>query len=103
MCAQAAHAAVTTAEWIRSYGTLGQTNSYIIWLKKGQKKIVVGVDSFEELDALSVKALAANVHFEMITDAGHTEFHGVPTVTCMVLGPDTDENLDPITGELKLL
>jgi PTH2 family peptidyl-tRNA hydrolase len=97
MCAQAAHAAVMT--------TVARISSSNIqeWLGKDQRKIVVGINSFEDLEVLKVSAWQAGIAFTVVTDAGATEFHGKPTVTCMALGPDTDANLDPITGHLKLL
>jgi peptidyl-tRNA hydrolase, PTH2 family len=100
MCAQAAHAAVMATTKL---GVTKEKAVIIEWLKDGQKKIVIGVPSFEDLEDLRVKAWQSGISFTVVTDAGHTEFHGKPTVTCMALGPDTDENLDPVTGDLKLL
>lgn len=34
---------------------------------------------------------------------GKTEFHGVPTRTCLAIGPDDSEKIDAITGQLQLL
>lgn len=39
----------------------------------------------------------------LIVDAGRTEFHGVPTRTVLAVGPATHEELQPVTGSLKLL
>ena len=39
----------------------------------------------------------------LITDAGHTEFGGVPTNTCIGIGPISSEIIDKFTGNLKLL
>ena len=52
-------------------------------------------------NSASDRRLKENV--KLITDAGLTEFNGVPTKTCLALGPDYPENIDPITGNLKLL
>ncbi|TMQ07515.1 MAG: hypothetical protein E6J91_35310 [Deltaproteobacteria bacterium] len=38
-----------------------------------------------------------------VSDAGHTEFHGVPTKTCCAVGPAWSDAVDAITGELPLL
>ena len=38
----------------------------------------------------------------LITDAGMTEFHGVPTHTCLAIEPAFPQDIDPITGELPL-
>ncbi len=66
-------------------------------------KIVVSCDSEAELDQLVARAEAEGVSVHKVTDAGRTEFHGVPTVTCAAFGPDYPEKLDPITGHLKLM
>jgi PTH2 family peptidyl-tRNA hydrolase len=39
----------------------------------------------------------------LITDAGATEFHGVPTHTCCAVGPAWTDEVDAITGALPLL
>jgi len=44
-----------------------------------------------------------NVECHVITDNGKTEFGGIPTKTCLALGPDLSEKIDEVTGDLKLL
>jgi len=74
------------------------------WLLNGTfTKVVVGVDSEDELEDLVLKAAANDVQAHKIVDAGRTEFHGVPTLTCVAFGPDESEVLDRVTGHLKLL
>ena len=73
------------------------------WLSGPFAKICVRVESLEELQAVQAKAIEAGLITAEIEDSGRTEFHGEPTVTCCAIGPDTAENLDPVTGELKLL
>lgn len=75
----------------------------IEWLSGRFTKICVSVDSVESLVGIIAQAEKAGVIAALITDAGLTEFNGVPTMTCAAIGPDTDENLQPITGELPLL
>ena len=48
------------------------------------------------------RAQAAGPESHLIRDAGHTEFDGVPTLTCCAIGPDDEAKIDPITGELSL-
>jgi PTH2 family peptidyl-tRNA hydrolase len=38
----------------------------------------------------------------LITDRGLTEFGGVPTRTCLAVGPDYYDLIDPVTGDLEL-
>lgn len=73
------------------------------WLSGKFTKIAVGVNSEEELLDVYNKARAAGLIAELVTDAGLTVFNGVPTNTCIAVGPDTHEILQPITGNLKLL
>ncbi len=72
------------------------------WLKESFAKIVVRVDSEEELKEIYQKALNANLVCSLIQDAGRTEFHGVPTYTTVAVGPADDDRIDQITGHLKL-
>ena len=67
------------------------------------KKIVVYVNSEGELMALAHAAQAHKLPWKLITDAGDTEFNGVPTVTCIAIGPDYSDKIDEITGSLPLL
>ena len=39
---------------------------------------------------------------DLITDGGLTEFGGVPTRTCLGIGPDYDDRIGPVTGDLEL-
>lgn len=73
------------------------------WIKSGQTKICLSVDSKEELEALIVKAEEAKVPVHSIIDSGKTEFHGIPTLTCAAFGPFEADEIDKITGGLKLL
>ena len=95
MIAQGAHASLSA--FLNCNKTFRQE-----WWESGQKKIVVGCNSEEELIELYEKARKAGVATALITDAAHTEFK-VPTRTAVAIGPDYDMKIDPITGELVLL
>jgi peptidyl-tRNA hydrolase, PTH2 family len=97
MCAQAAHASMKATLVNFADPRVKE------WLEGKFTKIAVGVNSEEELLAVYNNARAAGLIAELVTDAGLTVFNGVPTNTCIAVGPDTHENLQPITGELKLL
>lgn len=73
------------------------------WLEGRFTKISVYVDNEHQLLEIYHKAIASNVNVKLIQDAGLTEFNGIPTLTCLALGPDYSEKIDPITGHLKLL
>jgi PTH2 family peptidyl-tRNA hydrolase len=73
------------------------------WLQEGFTKICVSVDSESELDAVYQAAIDADLNVHMIVDSGLTEFHGVKTKTCLAIGPNKNEEINKITGHLKLL
>ena len=73
------------------------------WLQEGFTKVCVSVDSETELDAVYQAAIDADLNVHMIVDSGLTEFHGVKTKTCLAIGPNKREDIDKITGNLKLL
>jgi len=74
------------------------------WLVTGKfTKVCVGVDSEAALDDVIARARAAKLPCALITDAGKTEFHGVPTKTCCAVGPAWADEVDAITGLLPLL
>ncbi len=97
MVAQGAHASMKALLENMEHPNIKQ------WLAGPFAKIAVGVDSEDELMAVLEKAKAAGLITALITDAGRTEFNGVPTNTCIAVGPATNEDLVPITGDLKLL
>ncbi len=85
-------------DWI-----VDMTPEMIEWKEGIFTKICVSVDSETELLDIHEKAKAAGIPTALIQDCGKTEFNGVPTYTCVAVGPDTCEKIDPITGGLKLL
>ena len=109
MIAQGAHASLRVildagaADAARETFTIAMTAPMAAWMTGRFAKICVSVDSEPALDAIVAKARAAGVPVAMITDAGVTEFHGVPTKTCCAVGPAWTEDVDAITGELPLL
>lgn len=106
--AQGAHAAMAWLS-LRMQNPLQPGNKAVVtlsdaemaWIGGRFKKVVVQVNSLESLTAVHEAAIAAGLESRLITDAGITEFK-VPTVTCCAIGPDWDEQIDPITGELEL-
>lgn len=100
--AQGAHASMLfLIEHLREGTAINETE--IEWLHRGMSKICVRVDSEAELLDIVEKARAAGIKTQVVRDAGRTEFHGVPTLTCCALGPDDAAGIDGITGHLKLL
>lgn len=75
----------------------------IEWLTGRFTKVCVSVDSEDELLQIYNAAVAANICSAIIEDSGLTEFNGTKTLTCCAIGPAYPEDVDKITGHLKLL
>ena len=73
------------------------------WLNGTFTKVCLYVDSEEELNEIKNKCDNAKIPNALIIDSGLTEFHGVPTKTCVGIGPWNSEEIDKITGNLHLL
>jgi PTH2 family peptidyl-tRNA hydrolase len=73
------------------------------WLNGRFTKIVVYVDSEDELRDLYNKAFDKGLPCAFIVDSGFTEFHGNKTATCIAIGPYWSDKIDEITGDLPLL
>ena len=72
------------------------------WFIHGCAKICVYVDSEDDLLSIANKANEMRIIASVITDAGMTEFHGVPTKTCLALEPLPTDVADELTGNLPL-
>jgi PTH2 family peptidyl-tRNA hydrolase len=112
MVAQGAHAsmAVLLNEGIRDQGEIGLPTLTIPmnpemeqWITGIFTKVCVSVDSEDELTDAYCTAKEAGLPASLILDKGLTEFDGVPTYTAVAIGPAKCEEIDKITGELKLL
>jgi PTH2 family peptidyl-tRNA hydrolase len=119
MVAQGAHASIAVILNMMSFG-IDETPSHgsvvarwqlrtnidspiYQWIMQKFTKICVSVDSEAELIEIYTKAKDLGFPCALITDSGLTEFNGVPTTTCCAIGPWHAEEIDKITGHLKLL
>lgn len=83
--------------------TISLSKEENLWFKESFAKIVLYVETEEELLALRNKCLEAGLTTHLIQDAGDTEFEGVPTYTALAIGPHVSSKIDGITGSLPLL
>jgi len=93
LAAQVAHASVSAADkspWKKE------------WINLGQKKTVVKCSGEKELLDLMKRASVQNLPVALIEDAGLTQIPA-GTKTCLGIGPAPVEQIDKITGKLKLL
>ena len=95
---QVAHGAVSAAEQTR----VSKQEIWKSWFREGQKKIAVKVGSEKEIMELMRLAVNEGITYSVIRDAGMTELPP-GTVTVIGIGPAKSEDIDKVTGELKLL
>ena len=95
LAAQVAHASV------EAYRKSGSRQKQA-WEEDGCKKVVLKAASEAELFALQEAARKAKLPASVIRDAGRTEVEP-GTVTALGIGPGTEEDIDRVTGHLKML
>lgn len=95
LAAQVAHASVG------AFVEAGD-DARVSWLEEGMPKVVLQAPQADDLLLLYAQALDNGLPACLVEDAGRTV---VPagTLTCLGLGPAQDEEIDRLTGELKLL
>ncbi len=72
------------------------------WRLAGQKKVVLKVKSEAELREIFAKAKSMGLPASIIADAGLTQLPP-GTVTAVGIGPAPSQEIDKVTGKLKLL
>jgi PTH2 family peptidyl-tRNA hydrolase len=98
IAAQAGHAAVSAAEEARKHFK----KMWDAWFDEGQCKIVVKVDSEQELLKLEDEVKKSRLPYALISDRGLTQLDP-GTITCLAIGPAPSLEVDKITGKLALL
>ena len=97
IAAQVGHACVLGAEIARKL----HPEWFELWWS-GQAKVVVRVSDLASLQELVKASEELGLPWSKVTDAGHTQI-APGTVTCVAVGPAPAEQVDRITGDLKLL
>ena len=95
LAAQVAHAAVVSV--------MNSSNSKVdAWCEQGQKKVVLKVADEKDMLKYQRKAKTEGLVAAVITDAGRTVI-APGTKTCVGIGPDSEEVIDKVTGDLTML
>ncbi len=95
LAAQVAHAAV--GAFVQA-----EDDARVNWLEEGMPKVVLEAPTEADLLRLLDQAVQIGIPALLVEDAGRTV---VPagTITCLGLGPADDDQIDRLTGDLKLL
>ncbi len=72
------------------------------WKKQGMKKVVLKIADKKELLKFKQLAEDSGLVVALIIDAGKTVIEP-GTITCLGIGPDKEEKIDKITGNLKMV
>jgi PTH2 family peptidyl-tRNA hydrolase len=84
------------------HGSLKLSEAEKEWLVGRFTKVVVQVNSEDELLAVFYKAKEKGLLSNLVVDSGATEFNGVPTSTVVAIGPNFEEDFVGVTDTLKL-
>lgn len=98
LSAQVAHAAVLAAEKSRKT----RKSVYKEWSSTGQAKVVLKVNSLNDLLDVQLMAETEGLITSIIEDKGLTQLPP-GTVTCIGIGPDHSSKIDRVTRSFKLL
>jgi PTH2 family peptidyl-tRNA hydrolase len=98
IASQVGHAAVLGVEESRKSNRLWLKS----WFNEGQPKIIVKVNSLEELLEVQRDAEDLRIPVIVVQDRGLTQIPS-GTVTCICIGPAPSDIIDKVTSQLKLL
>jgi peptidyl-tRNA hydrolase, PTH2 family len=98
MAAQVAHASLAAAE----EASAAKSGWYRAWKQEGEAKIVLKVGTESELRELFARAKGMRLPASLVQDRGLTQVEP-GTVTCIAVGPGPEDEVDKVTGKLKLL
>ena len=95
LAAQSSHASVDA--------TLKSDKKIVdVWKISGGKKVVLKVKDEKELMKYKQMAEDYGLKTALVTDAGRTVLEP-GTITCLGIGPDLEEEINKITGKLKMM
>ena len=103
-CAQASHASMAfiTRQLVNGNDKVKLSESAKEWMENSFTKVCLQVDSEKELLEIFKSAKEKGLEVHLVTDAGFTEFNGIPTKTVVAIGPNLSSEIDPVTSHLKL-
>jgi aminoacyl-tRNA hydrolase len=94
---QCSHAAVIAF----SQSLLKHPSKVESWLSNGQKKVIVKVESKDELNKLRDLAKSKGLETSLVRDSGLTQI-APGSATVLGIGPDEESKIDSIARDLKL-
>ena len=102
LAAQTAHASLESYLRVSQHDKIFQSDILKKWRAEGAKKVVLKVESEAALKKLEAAAIKAGLKNYLVKDAGLTEIPA-GSVTALAIGPDEENKIDKITGNLNAL
>ena len=99
MAAQVGHASNVST---KSINLLKKSQPHLLWKAQGQPKIVVAAKDDSHIYELQKLCEEYKIPNKVVSDAGRTEI-AAGTVTCFRIGPFYSQEIDRVSGKLKLL
>ena len=87
---------------IIAYRMAAATHEGEQWYEEGQKKIILKVTNEHELKSIGEIAILNQLQVNAVHDFGLTQI-APNALTCIAIGPDSDEKIDAVVEGLKLL
>lgn len=107
MIAQGAHASMAAllskSERTQEYVKIPLDENIGPWLGGSFTKVCLKAPDELTLISLFNEAKEQGLPCSIIKDNGRTVFNGVPTITCIAIGPAENEKVDALCRHLKLL
>ena len=98
LASQACHACLAASEESKRHNP----KLWNIWYEEGTKKVILKVNSLEELLDIRDKATRLHITNALIVDRGLTQIQP-NTPTALGIGPEKTEVVDKLSKHLKLL
>ncbi|MFW6024744.1 MAG: peptidyl-tRNA hydrolase Pth2 [Candidatus Woesearchaeota archaeon] len=98
LCAQVSHAVLNSG--MKQFKR--KKDIFTSWENEGSKKVILKVNSLDEILKLKNLMDRENITNALIKDAGKTFFDS-PTITVLAVGPQKEDLLDRFFNDLKLL
>ena len=98
LVAQGAHASLMSYFLVEKMDKKVSKN----WIDGGEKKVVLRADSFEMLNDLYKATKRKKIPCALVSDAGLTQLPPGSS-TALGIGPWDEDEIDIVTGDLKLL
>lgn len=102
IASQCSHATLGVYRKIQKKKDVEELSYMEKWLKGGQAKITLKIDSLKSLEELEEQSKKKGIPYFVVADAGKTQIES-GSLTVIGIGPAPKKEIDKLTGKLSLL